>query len=75
MLNGGPPMSVIMFGSKTFVVENSTAARILNDAAELKQAGDDASARMMLSLAVKVENGIMSAAEAEGQLTTQSLAA
>ncbi len=68
-------MSVIIYGSKSFIVENSYAAQILQDAANLQKAGDVPTAKLMLSLAVQVEAGTMADSEAKRRLSGRSIAA
>ena len=68
-------MSVIIYGSKSFIVENSYAAQLLQDAANLQKAGDDRTGKRRLALAVQVEAGTMADSEAKRRLSGRSIAA
>ena len=50
-------MHVVVYGAKSFILENATAAQILTQAGPLKMSGDDQLARQLLQLAVQVESG------------------
>jgi hypothetical protein len=59
-------MQVIIYGNKTFIIENPAAADIVRQAADLKQAGLDAEAAKRLDVAVQLEAGQLDL----GQATT-----
>jgi hypothetical protein len=56
-------MEVIVVGAKTYVVENSVAARILRMAAEADKGGDLEKALALKNTAARVEAGKISPAE------------
>tara|TARA_R110000824_G_scaffold346368_1_gene533163 strand:+ start:2029 stop:2232 length:204 start_codon:yes stop_codon:yes gene_type:complete len=56
-------MQTIVYGSKTFTLENHAAARLMLDAKQLRKT-DVRGASGLVALAVKVETGTMSASEA-----------
>ncbi len=57
-------MTTILFGLKTYSLGDPTAARLMREAVRLRKAGRGRLARGLVALALKVEDGTLSAAEA-----------
>jgi hypothetical protein len=57
-------MQTIVYGAKTFILENPTAAKLMNEANQLRTLGNLETGQELVSLAVKVETGSMTAGEA-----------
>ena len=57
-------MQTIVYGAKTFILENPTAAKLMTEASQFRKAGELETGHELVSLAVKVETGTMTANEA-----------
>ena len=58
------PMQTIQYGTTLYALHNATAARLLRRAAAHRERVSDGLNRALLALALKVEEGTLSAAEA-----------
>jgi len=57
-------MQTIVYGAKTFILENPTAAKLLLDAKLLRETGLADASEELVNLAVKVETGTLTGNEA-----------
>lgn len=57
-------MQTIVYGAKTFILENPTAAKLMSEANQYRNAGRLEAGQDLVSLAVKVETGTMTPNEA-----------
>ena len=57
-------MQTIVYGAKTFILENPTAAKLMNEANQLRSAGDLEMGTTLVRLAVQLESGSITANDA-----------
>jgi len=68
-------MFTVLYGAKTFVLDNKGAAELVEIAADHKRVGNDETASQWLSLAVKVEAGRLSVTDAHFEMSDLAIAA
>ena len=54
----------VLYGCKSIIVDNETAAQLVDQANDAKSLNNNELASKLIKLAVKVEQGLMTAAEA-----------